>query len=82
MYNSRIILVATNVSIPFKRESVSQASTNADIDVWENVSIPFKRESVSQGIDKTAEKPFVRVSIPFKRESVSQENIDSVNCGR
>ena len=62
-----------SVSIPFKRERVSQfeAKRNPHNNPDE-VSIPFKRERVSQS---KAEKPkFARrsVSIPFKRERVSQ----------
>ena len=63
------------VSIPFKRESVSQEKLTAhhSLKKGDFVSIPFKRESVSQVptlIPLTL--PLTLVSIPFKRESVSQ----------
>ena len=61
------------VSIPFKRESVSQDRHHPnDWPRWV-VSIPFKRESVSQDCVRMGNKIRIFiVSIPFKRESVSQ----------
>ena len=63
------------VSIPFKREGVSQAILSAHTGAnLEKVSIPFKREGVSQEIQGQGEVPeMTLVSIPFKREGVSQE---------
>ena len=62
------------VSIPFKRESVSQANSFLrSFPRLSQVSIPFKRESVSQDESiKAAFESDENVSIPFKRESVSQ----------
>ena len=63
------------VSIPFKRESVSQGYYDWYERSHRRVSIPFKRESVSQVYREgdCARTLMTTVSIPFKRESVSQE---------
>ena len=63
------------VSIPFKRESLSKANTMVDTmnggEVY--VSIPFKRESLSKEQKKPRQMPKrKKVSIPFKRESLSK----------
>ena len=64
------------VSIPFKRESVSELwHVMVKKFITLLVSIPFKRESVSEHAHSDfADNPsLVKVSIPFKRESVSEQ---------
>ena len=62
------------VSIPFKRERVSQVGATTPCNqVHFEVSIPFKRESVSQEATTRTLSVVCTVSIPFKRESVSQD---------
>ena len=63
-----------NVSIPFKRESVSKGKFyGLKLRFTVTVSIPFKRESVSK-VSRTRRRirKQNQVSIPFKRESVSK----------
>ena len=64
-----------NVSIPFKRESVSKDREDTPAERRKAVvSIPFKRESVSKVITQTlVGEGETKVSIPFKRESVSKD---------
>ena len=73
-----------NVSIPFKRESVSKGcSATVTAASPRTVSIPFKRESVSKGeaLSSTFRLQYMPVSIPFKRESVSKDSRGSrVSC--
>ena len=64
-----------DVSIPFKRESISKV--DAEQGVWvtpdNKVSIPFKRESLSKvGYKIQGGQAGYPVSIPFKRESLSK----------
>ena len=63
-----------SVSIPFKREGVSERTQKISNPQSVSVSIPFKREGVSE---LTTPKSVVRVanlvSIPFKREGVSEQ---------
>ena len=66
--------ISTNVSIPFKRESISKENPNSGgLGTGTDVSIPFKRESISKGLPLFWFPAFWRyVSIPFKRESISK----------
>ena len=62
-----------NVSIPFKRESISKvAQSRAGIRGGMKVSIPFKRESISKAFREKFADADITVSIPFKRESISK----------
>ena len=69
------------VSIPFKRESVSEPrDTGRYVFDILHVSIPFKRESVSEHtivVGGILIVLGVLVSIPFKRESVSERCLQS-----
>ena len=70
------IIEKVKVSIPFKRESVSELKVVVPR-LLDNssVSIPFKRESVSElRCVGTTAKAGITVSIPFKRESVSEHD--------
>ena len=69
-------MVAVLVSIPFKRESISERAAwrvNGSRRVV-YVSIPFKRESISEPcwIEFDLAPAIMLVSIPFKRESISE----------
>ena len=69
------------VSIPFKRESVSQATfTLEPFRVLERFNSLQTGKRISRASGRFALSNRSCVSIPFKRESVSQENIQSV-CG-
>ena len=63
------------VSIPFKRESLSKAPDRiqARHGYTDLVSIPFKRESLSKVKKPAGQARQQAVSIPFKRESLSKE---------
>ena len=60
------------VSIPFKRESLSKEVSECQREVYIIVSIPFKRESLSKEIYQLRLQQNFLVSIPFKRESLSK----------
>ena len=72
-YASSHVSAVFAVSIPFKRESGSQALFATVVAKSEWVSIPFKRESGSQVNMTYSLCVSGLVSIPFKRESGSQE---------
>ena len=75
VFFSLVFVSSTNVSIPFKREGVSQEVGMALMLTFPiSVSIPFKREGVSQDPTPRNVKAPSTVSIPFKREGVSQVN--------
>ena len=62
------------VSIPFKREGLSELGYNFWLDAWYIiVSIPFKREGLSElAWELWRESRDSIVSIPFKREGLSE----------
>ena len=62
----------TNVSIPFKRESIYKEIYPIDCDRVIAVSIPFKRESIYKVplAGSVGNRSKNEVSIPFKRESI------------
>ena len=71
------------VSIPFKREGVSELAYLGTLGVLQKVSIPFKREGVSERNTKKTTLKNLKVSIPFKREGVSELSFHTTcNCFR
>ena len=64
-----------DVSIPFKREGVSEPESRGSMRKCErDVSIPFKREGVSERHGMRRQRLLVCVSIPFKRDGVSERD--------
>ena len=60
-----MIAIVGNVSIPFKREGVSQAWEDSETTKLNNfVSIPFKREGVSQDIEELQKLDFLEFQFP------------------
>ena len=66
------------VSIPFKREILSEQSKWGQDDEVGLVSIPFKREILSEQTQRAliAARDVI-VSIPFKREILSEHRLDA-----
>ena len=61
------------VSIPFKREGLSELNLLASPDAPPMVSIPFKREGLSElAYPVVLVAGSIIVSIPFKREGLSE----------
>ena len=61
-----------NVSIPFKREGLSEPKPEKKSVGRNSVSIPFKREGLSELIYPAGVGMDTLVSIPFKREGLSE----------
>ena len=61
------------VSIPFKRDSLSELEEKQEETLTQEVSIPFKRDSLSELYYLIGENDNeISVSIPFKRDSLSE----------
>ena len=64
------------VSIPFKREGLSEQLVNKPLRIVTFVSIPFKREGLSERNHMEIIRTImIQVSIPFKREGLSELSI-------
>ena len=73
------ILFGELVSIPFKREGISERlPMMLVVKLVTLVSIPFKREGISELITIQSVIKASNVSIPFKREGISELNGCSV----
>ena len=62
-----------SVSIPFKREGLSEQGNGIPSEKRKRVSIPFKREGLSEQRTDLEDRALkLEVSIPFKREGLSE----------
>ena len=72
--NAYVTTEGLNVSIPFKREGLSELNKDVLDGMAVAVSIPFKREGLSERVGECHNRLADRmsVSIPFKREGLSE----------